>query len=60
MKEAKDEIKKLTKDRAEAESKLVAVKMKSLAVLNQLDRKEEQLYLSVQWAQKEISEYKLK
>lgn len=60
MKEAEGEIKKLTKEREEAESKLMAVKMKLLSVSNQLDHKEEQLYLSVQQAQKDITEYKMK
>ena len=60
MKEAKNTILKLTKERDEAEAELIAVKIKLSSITNELERVEEKLLINVQLAQSEIEEYKRK
>ena len=58
MKEAKNTILKLTKERDEAEAELIAVKIKLSSITNELECVEEKLLLNIQLAQSEIEKYK--
>lgn len=60
LKEAMQEIWKLTKERDEAKSKLMATVIELSSVKSELEYKEEKLLLNIQLAQSEIEEYKTK